>query len=114
MKSIVIYHNQKCSKSRKALEYIKNKNITPKIKLYLEEEITVKEIKNLLKILSIKPIDLIRQHEEEFESYRNKELSDEEIFTLLIKYPKLIERPIIVSDNKAILGRPPEKVLEII
>ena len=114
MKSIVIYHNPKCSKSRKALEYIKNKNITPKIKLYLEEEITVKEIKNLLKILSIKPIDLIRQHEEEFKSYRNKELSDEEIFTLLIKYPKLIERPIIVSDNKAILGRPPEKVLDII
>ncbi len=68
----------------------------------------------MLKILSIKPIDLIRQHEEEFESYRNKELSDEEIFTLLIKYPKLIERPIIVSDNKAILGRPPEKVLDII
>ena len=114
MTSTIIYHNPKCSKSRKALEYIKNKNITPKIKLYLEEEITVKEIKNLLKILSIKPIDLIRQHEEEFESYRNKELSDEEIFTLLIKYPKLIERPIIVSDNKAILGRPPEKVLDII
>ena len=114
MKSIVIYHNPKCSKSRKALEYIKNKNITPKIKLYLEEEITVKEIKNLLKILSIKPIDLIRQHEEEFESYRNKELSDEEIFTLLIKYPKLIERPIVINNDKAAIGRPLENITNII
>ena len=114
MKSILIYHNPKCSKSRKTLEYIKGQNITPKIKLYLQEEITVTEIKYLIKMLGIKPIDLIRQHEEEFKSYRNKDLSDEEIFTLLIKYPKLIERPIVVSNNEAILGRPPENVLDII
>jgi arsenate reductase (glutaredoxin) len=114
VKRIVIYHNPKCSKSRKTLEYIKDQNITPKIKLYLQEEITVTEIKDLIKMLSIKPIDLIRHHEEEFKNYRNKDLSDEEIFTLLIKYPKLIERPIVVSNNKAILGRPPENVLDII
>ena len=65
-------------------------------------------------MLGIKPIELVRQHEEEFKSYINKDLSDEEVFNLLIKYPKLIERPIVVSDNKAILGRPPEKVLDII
>ena len=114
MKSIVIYHNPRCSKSRKTLEYIKDKNINPIIKLYLEEDITEKEIKNIVKMLGIKPIELIRQQEEEFKDYKNKDLNDEEVFNLLIKCPKLIERPIVVSDNRAILGRPPEKVLDII
>ena len=114
MKSIVIYHNPKCSKSRKTLEYIKDKNINPTIKLYLQEDITEKEIKNIVKMLGIKPIELVRQQEEEFKDYKNKDLNDEEVFNLLIKYPKLIERPIVVSDNRAILGRPPEKVLDII
>ena len=114
MTSTIIYHNPKCSKSRKTLEYIKDKNIKPIIKLYLQEDITEKEIKDIVKMLCIKPIELVRQHEEEFKSYINKDLSDEEVFNLLIKYPKLIERPIVVSDNKAILGRPPEKVLDII
>ena len=114
MKSIVIYHNPRCSKSRKTLEYIKDKNINPIIKLYLEEDITEKEIKNIVKMLGIKPIELIRQQEEEFKDYKNKDLNDEEVFSLLIKCPKLIERPIVVSNNRAILGRPPEKVLDII
>ena len=114
MKSIVIYHNPKCSKSRKTLEYIKDKNINPTIKLYLQEDITEKEIKNIVKMLGIKPIELVRQQEEEFKNYKSKDLNDDEVFSLLIKYPKLIERPIVVSDNRAILGRPPEKVLDII
>ena len=114
MKSIVIYHNPKCSKSRKTLEYIKDKNINPTIKLYLQEDITEKEIKNIVKMLGIKPIELVRQQEEEFKVYKNKDLNDEEVFNLLIKYPKLIERPIVVIDNRAILSRPPEKVLDII
>ena len=114
MRSIIIYHNPRCSKSRKTLEYIKDKNINPIIKLYLEEDITEKEIKNIVKMLGIKPIELIRQQEEEFKDYKNKDLNDEEVFNLLIKCPKLIERPIVVSDNRAILGRPPEKVLDII
>ena len=114
MKNIVIYHNPRCSKSRKTLEYIKDKNINPIIKLYLEEDITEKEIKNIVKMLGIKPIELVRQQEEEFKNYKSKDLNDDEIFSLLIKYPKLIERPIVVSDNRAILGRPPEKVLDII
>jgi arsenate reductase len=114
MESIIIYHNPQCSKSRKTLAYIKSKNINPMIKLYLQEDITEKEIKNIVEMLGIKPIGLVRQHEEEFKNYKNKDLSDEEVFGLLIKYPKLIERPIVVSDNKAILGRPPEKVFDII
>ena len=114
MTSTIIYHNPKCSKSRKTLEYIKDKNISPKVKLYLEEEITKKEIKNIVKMLGIKPIELVRQNEEEFTDYRNQNLNDQDVFNLLIKYPKLIERPIVVSNNKAILGRPPEKVLDII
>ena len=114
MENIIIYHNPKCSKSRKTLEYIIDKNISPIIKLYLEEEITKKEIQNIVKMLGIKAIDLVRQQEEEFMDYKNKDLNDEEVFSLLIKYPKLIERPIVVSDNRAILGRPPEKVLDII
>ena len=71
-------------------------------------------IKNIVKMLGIKPIELVRQNEEEFTDYRNQNLNDQDVFNLLIKYPKLIERPIVVSNNKAILGRPPEKVLDII
>lgn len=114
MRNIIIYHNPECSKSRKTLEYIKDKGINPTIKLYLEEDIKEKEIRDIVKMLDINPIELVRQQEEEFKCYKNKDLDDEEIFNLLIKCPRLIERPIVISDNRAILGRPPERVLDII
>ena len=114
MKNILIYHNPKCSKSRKTLEYIKEKNIEPIIKLYLQEGMTKEVLKNIVKMLGIKPIELIREQEEEFQVYRNKHLGDEEVFNLLVKYPKLMQRPIVVSDRGVILGRPPENVFDII
>tara|TARA_B100001758_G_C18203331_1_gene501021 strand:+ start:118 stop:471 length:354 start_codon:yes stop_codon:yes gene_type:complete len=114
MKNILIYHNPKCSKSRKTLEYIKEKNIEPIIKLYLQEGMTKEVLKNIVKMLGIKPIELIRKQEEEFQIYRNKDLGDEEVFNLLVKYPKLMQRPIVVSDRGVILGRPPENVFDII
>lgn len=114
MKDILIYHNPKCSKSRKTLEYIKDKNKEPIIKLYLEDGMTKKALKAIVKMLSIKPIDLVRKQEEEFQDYKNKVLNDEEVFNLLVKYPKLMQRPIVVTERGAILGRPPENVFNII
>lgn len=114
MKDILIYHNPKCSKSRKTLEYIKDKNIKPIIKLYLQEGITKEVLENIVKMLGIKPIELVREQEVEFQVYKNKDLDDEEVFNLMVKYPKLIQRPIVVSDRGVILGRPPENVFDII
>ena len=114
MKDILIYHNPKCSKSRKTLQYIKDKNIEPIIKLYLQEGMTKVALKNIVKMLGIKPIELVREQEEEFQIYKNKDLDDEEVFNLLVKCPKLMQRPIVVSDRGVILGRPPENVFDII
>ena len=114
MKNILIYHNPKCSKSRKTLEYIKDKNKEPIIKLYLQEGMTKMALKNIVKMLGIKPIELVREQEEEFQIYKNKDLDDEEVFNLLVKCPKLMQRPIVVSDRGVILGRPPENVFDII
>ena len=71
-------------------------------------------LKNIVKMLGIKPIELVREQEEEFQIYKNKDLDDEEVFNLLVKYPKLMQRPIVVSDCGVILGRPPENVFDII
>tara|TARA_Y100000741_G_scaffold4243_1_gene3620 strand:- start:165 stop:509 length:345 start_codon:yes stop_codon:yes gene_type:complete len=114
MKDILIYHNPKCSKSRKTLQYIKDKNIEPIIKLYLQEGLTKEALKNIVKMLGINPLELVRKQEEEFQVYKNKDLDDEEVFNLLVKYPKLMQRPIVVSDCGVILGRPPENVFDII
>ncbi len=114
MKDILIYHNPKCSKSRKTLEYIRDKNIEPIIKLYLQDGMTKETLKSIVKMLGIKPIELVREQEVEFQSYKNRDLDDEEVFNLLVKYPKLMQRPIVVSDRGIILGRPPENVLNIL
>ena len=107
-----IYHNPKCSKSRQTLELVRNKTSEFEIIEYLKNPLTAKEITVLLSQLNIKPLSLVRTQEIIWrENYKGKELTDIEIINTMFENPKLIERPIVVKNNKAVIGRPPENVL---
>ena len=110
--AIKIYHNPRCSKSRQALAIIKSKTSKFEVIDYLKNPLTFKEIKLLLSQLNIKPLALVRTQEIIWrENYKGKELTDIEIINAMFENPKLIERPIVVKNNKAVIGRPTENVL---
>ena len=112
---IEIYHNNRCGKSRDALAILTEKNVDFKVIEYLKNPLTASQIKTLLKKLNISAFDLIRKGETIFkENYKDKQLSENEWIVVLEQNPILIERPIVVNGNKAIIARPPEKVLEIL
>ena len=112
---IRIYHNPRCRKSRETLEIIRNQGYEPEIIEYLKDPPTVSELKNLLDKMNMKPAEIIRKGEDLFRSnFKGKKMSDEEWLNVLVKNPKLIERPIVVSGDRVVLGRPPEKVREIL
>lgn len=112
---IEIYHNPRCTKSRETLQLLESKGIEPKVIEYLKDVPTEQELKGILKKLGIKATDLLRKNEAIFkELYKGKELSEDEWIKAMIQYPKLIERPIVINGQKAALGRPPEKVLDIL
>ena len=112
---IKIYHNPKCSKSRQTLAIVKEKTSIFEIVEYIKNPLSAKEITVLLSQLNITAIDLIRREEAIWkENYKGKELTEKEIITAMVKYPKIIQRPIITNGNRAVLGRPPENVLKII
>ncbi|HHJ49838.1 MAG TPA: arsenate reductase (glutaredoxin) [Phaeodactylibacter sp.] len=109
-----IYHNPRCSKSRQTLQLIKERGVEPEIVRYLDTPPTKEELRELLQKLGLKPEDIVRKKEALYkERYKGKTLSDEEWLEVLSQNPKLIERPIVVEGNKAVLGRPPERVLEL-
>lgn len=110
-----IYHNPRCSKSRQTLALIQGKNVEPEIVEYLKEVPSESELKTLLQMLGIPAEKLLRKGEADFkENFKGKTLSEDEWISAMVKYPKLIERPIVVKGNKAVLGRPPENVLELL
>ena len=110
-----IYHNPRCSKSRQTLELLHTKGLEPEIVLYLENSPSKKLLKEILKKLGIKAEQLVRKSEAIFkENYKGKTLTENQWIEALVKHPKLIERPIVINGKKATIGRPPEKVLEII
>lgn len=112
---ITIYHNPRCMKSRQTLALIEEKGENFIVKEYLKNPPTKEELKQIVDLLEIKPLDLIRKGEAEFkDNYKGKDLSDDEWLDAMIAYPKLIERPIVIYENKAVIGRPPENVLELI
>ncbi len=116
MSEITIYHNPRCSKSRQTLEIIEDKGIKPSIKLYLETPPSTEELKTILEQLSLKPRELMRIKEEEYKANQldNESLTDDELIEAMIKFPKLIERPIVTTNGKTVIGRPPENVLDIL
>ena len=110
-----IYHNPRCSKSREVLEILKSNNCQIEIIEYLKNPPSFDEIKDLLIRLHLKPIDMIRQNETLFKTkFKNKNFSDEEWIMIIIENPILIERPIVVRKNKAVICRPPENVLTLL
>ena len=110
-----IYHNPRCSKSRQTLALLQENGVEPEVVLYLENIPTTEELTDLLSKLEIAPLQLIRKGEKDWkENYKGKELSDAQLIDAMIAHPKLIERPIVVKDNKAVLGRPPENALELL
>lgn len=116
MKSnIKIYHNPKCFKSRQTLEILRGNNVEPEIIEYLKEIPTKSELENLIAILGISPESLIRKGESAYkENFKGKTLSDPGWIQAMVDFPKLIERPIVVKGKTAVIGRPPEKVLELL
>jgi len=112
---IKIYHNNRCSKSRCGLAFLETSGKPFEVVKYLDDVPTVLELKNILKLLNIKPINLVRKNEAIWkENFKNKDLNDSEIIIAMVKYPKLIERPIVINGNKAVIGRPPELILNIL
>lgn len=106
-----IYHNPRCRKSRETLQIIQDAGVEPEVVEYLKDVPSESELKELVEMLGIKPYDLLRRGEVDFkENFKGKELSDDEWIAAMVKYPKLIERPIVVKQKKAVLGRPPENV----
>jgi arsenate reductase len=106
-----IYHNPRCSKSRQTLQLIKDAGVEPEIIDYLKDVPSEAELKKLVVMLGIKPYGLLRRGETDFkENFKGKDLSDDEWIAAMVKFPKLIERPIVVKQTKAVLGRPPENI----
>jgi len=115
MKTARIYHNPRCSKSRTTLSILEENGIDVEIVKYLESPLKPEEIRGLLKKLGMNAADIMRVNEPEYKEHiKGKELDEQQLLDTLFQYPKIIERPIVVIDEKAVIGRPPENVLDII
>lgn len=114
--TVRIYHNPRCSKSRQTLKLIQDAGIEPEVIRYLETPPSTQELEELIDKLGIEPQELMRKGESVYRELgiASRELSRGEAIQLLHDNPKLIERPIVVRDERAVLGRPPEDVLELL
>ncbi|MNJ18279.1 Arsenate reductase [compost metagenome] len=116
MTDLTLYHNPRCSKSRGALELLEARGLAPTVVRYLETPPSAGELEALLGKLGIGARQLLRSGEDEYKDLNlaDPALSDAQLIDAMVKHPKLIERPILVAGDKAVIGRPPEKVLEIL
>lgn len=115
MSDYVIYHNPRCSKSRQTLALLEEHGVQPRVVLYLDNPPDADELRKLLVKLGISASQLVRRGESEYQQAGlDKASSDDDLVTAMAAYPKLIERPIVVHGRRAILGRPPENVLELL
>ena len=112
---IKIYHNPRCRKSREGLQILQESGKNFEIIDYLKEKLSFDEVKSIIGLLGISPIDLIRKSEAVWkEHYKGKDLSDKDVISAMSKFPKLIERPIVIHKEKAVVGRPPETIKQIL
>jgi len=110
-----IYHNNRCRKSREGLAILESSNQLFEVVNYLENPPSKVELENIITMLAIQPIELVRKNEPIWkEKFKGKDLSDSAIINAMLENPKLIERPIVINGNTAVIGRPPEKIREII
>jgi arsenate reductase len=110
-----IYHNSRCRKSRETLKLINESENQVEIINYLENKLSIDELKEIISKLNIPAESLVRKGESLFkENFKDKKILDNEWIQIMVENPKLIERPIVVKGNKAIIGRPPENVIELL
>ncbi|GIW42010.1 MAG: arsenate reductase [Candidatus Binatia bacterium] len=115
METLTIYHNPRCSKSRAALALLQEKKVPLRVVEYLKEPLSFEELKKLQRLLGLSPREWVRKGEEEYKKAKlGPESSDDDILRAMAKYPILMERPIVVRGKRAVVGRPPEKVLELL
>lgn len=113
--SVIIWHNPRCSKSRATLALLEARGLAPEIRLYLKEPPTPEEILDVARMLGRRPVEFARRGEAVFaETGLSPEMPDAEAARIMAAHPILIERPIVIANGKAALGRPPEAVLEIL
>ena len=116
MTGYVLYHNPRCSKSRGALDLLQENGIEPEIVRYLDEPLDADALRGLVRKLGIAPRALLRTKEDEYRSLNlaDESLDDDSIIDAMAAHPRLIERPILVRGDRAVIGRPPERVLELL
>jgi len=112
---LTIYHNPRCSKSRGCNTMLLDLGKEVKVINYMKDLFTEETLNEVIKKLDIQPIELVRKNEQEWkDNFKGKELSDSEVIKAMVAYPKLIQRPIVVNGNKAVIGRPLELVASIL
>ncbi len=112
---MLLIHNPRCAKSRQAKQYLEDKGVAIELRNYIKEPLSEKELKEVLEKLDYKPIALIRTQEKIWkEEYKDKKLSDAQLIALMHKEPKLMQRPIIVKGDQAVVGRPTERIDELL
>jgi len=116
MNDLTIYHNPRCSKSRQTLQIIKDRGIQPTVVEYLKAPLKKSELDNISKLLNKRPKDFVRKSEADFKENNIQNIieNDAELINEMVKFPKIIERPIVLYGNRAVIGRPPENVLELL
>lgn len=111
---VTIWHNPRCTKSREGLALLQEKGITPTVYLYLDTPPDRTQLEEILVALKVKASDLVRRKEQAFKDQNLKDADDEKILAAMLAEPRLIERPIVVTPKGAVIGRPTEKILEIL
>jgi arsenate reductase len=115
MAEIVVWHNPRCSKSRNGIKYLDEKGVEYEVRRYLDEPPTVEEIREVLKKLGMSPRELMRTKEKLYRELGLKEVEDDEkLIEAMAEHPKLIERPIVIKGDKAVVARPETKINEIL
>ncbi|MDE0840677.1 MAG: arsenate reductase (glutaredoxin) [Porticoccaceae bacterium] len=111
-----LYHNPRCSKSRLTLALLRDRGIEPQIILYLEQQLDATQLQDILDKLDMRPRELLRRSDEAYKRLDLKDLnlSDKRLLQAMLDYPKLIQRPIVVRGKRAVIGRPPENVLNLL
>lgn len=111
---VEIWHNPRCSKSRQTLALLEGKGIVPDVKEYLKSAPTQKRLREVLTLLGLKPREIMRKGEALYKELKLAEVDDEALIKAMVENPILIERPVVIKGNRAVLGRPPENVLALL
>jgi arsenate reductase len=112
--SVTIYHNPRCSKSRATLELLRDRGIQPQVIEYLKTPPSAEELRGILAMLRLSPRQLLRHDEAKAAGLDNPSLDDDRLVEAMVSHPAVIERPIVIAGDQARIGRPPERVLEIL